>query len=290
MSLTSVRLTLGDVEVSLFDAADRFRRDLILQKMTFGSPAVRESVTPRTDADGVHDVTARHGARSVAIELKVFDTPAALVDQLNRLLHPRSRPHLVVDDDEWSGGPRRMMLRSDQWTSPLELTSDYVRDVALTWTAPSGVWEAASPTEVTVIATAEAQSGVRFPIKFPLVFSGTTGTGQTIVVNPGTSWSDQVVRLYGPCVGPRWHNDTTGEVLAFTDALVIPAGEYVELNTRDRTAYYLSDPNADRLGLLDFESSTWWQIPPGESTLRYAPISGVDAGCVAALSFRPAHL
>jgi hypothetical protein len=98
------------------------------------------------------------------------------------------------------------------------------------------------------------------------------------------------VRLYGPCAGPRYTNDLTGERLEFSEDLVISAGEYLELDTRERTALYMSDPDASRLHLMNFEVSTWWRLAPGVNRLRYNPISGVEVGSQAYITYHPAWL
>lgn len=83
-----------------------------------------------------------HGARAVSLDCRLASSPAAKVDHLNRFLHPRKRPYLVVTDDSWVPvSTRRMMLRANQWTSDLKNTSSWFRDVQLSWTAPRGVWE-----------------------------------------------------------------------------------------------------------------------------------------------------
>lgn len=287
MAARTVRLVDGDREFLLYRAVWP-REDVILTKLDAPSPAVRAATEARTDADGVDDSTSRHGARAVSVELQLLDRPMQLVDELNGFMHPSARPYLVIDDEDW--GERRLRLRADQFSAPLPRESHVFVTHQLQWQAPDGVWEAVEPVEVGVNAVGGTTRGVSFPAGFPWVFEATAGVGQVLHTNPGGAMSDQVVRLYGPCVGPRWSNDTTGEQIAFTEDLVIPLGEYVEVNTRDRTAYYLSDPNADRLGMMDFDLSTWWQVPPGESKLRYHPIAGVDAGCSAVMAYRPTWL
>lgn len=288
MAARTVRLVDAEREF-LLHRAEWPREDVILTSLDAPSPGVRAAVVDRTDADGTDDSTAHHGARAVSVEVALLDEPMRLVDELNAFLHPRSRPYLVVDDEAWES-PRRLRLRVDQFSSPLPRESHLFVKHQMQWQAPDGVWEADSAVEVGVNAVGGTTKGVSFPTGFPWVFEATAGVGQVLHTNPGTTWSDQVVRLYGPCVGPRWSNDATGETIAFTEELVLPLGEYVEVNTRDRTAYYLSDPNADRLGMMNFDLSTWWRVPPGESKLRYHPVSSVDAGCVAVVSYRPTWL
>lgn len=283
----SVSLVDGEREFLLHRAVPP-RRDVILTSLDAPSPGVRAATQDRPDTDGTDDSTRRHSGRAVSAEVVLLDEPARLVDELNAFLHPAARPYLVIDDEEW--GVRRLRLRCDQFSAPLPRESHLFVNHQMQWQAPDGVWEAADPVEVGVNAAGGTTAGISFPTGFPWVFQATAGVGQVLHTNPGSTWSDQAVRLYGPCVGPRWSNDATGEMIAFSEDLVVPLGEYVEVNTRDRTAYYLSDPNADRLGYLDFDLSTWWRVPPGDSQLRYHPTAEVDAGCMAVMSYRPAWL
>ena len=289
--IQTVRLVDGDNEMSLFVNGE-YRQDLILQGVTAPFPAVRAVTAGRVDADGETDLTNHFGARAVSVALRVYDgAQQALLDELASYLHPAKRPYLVVDDDEW-GQERRLRLRTDQFAAPvLDLVGNGVfRDVQAQWSAPDGVWEAGDDVIFGLLATASSSVGRTYVETFPRSYLATMGTGQLEVVNPGSTDSDQVVRMYGPCAGPRYSNDTTGETIAFTESLVVAAGEYVEVDTRNRTAFYLSDPDASRLGSLDYENSTWWRIHPGTNAVRYHPISGVDVGCQSFTTYRPAWL
>lgn len=289
MTITRVLLVDDQLgELALLDRA-AFRLDLILTGLDIPSPAVRDVTAARTDADGEDDTTTHHGARAVSATLALRDTPAALVDQINAYLHPARRPYLVVLDTEW-GAERRLRLRADQWSGGIDHLSHRMRDHQLQWRAPDGIWEAVDTVDLAVAADLGARAGRTYPAAWPRDYAATSPSGRLQVVNPGNTWADQIVQLYGPCAGPRWTNDTTGEVIAFTDDLVIPAGEFVEVNTATRTANYLGNADASRLDSFDFEYSTWWQVPPGTSQVRYHPVAGVETGAAAALSFRAAWL
>lgn len=286
MTPTRLALVDGVDELELW-TLNPLRKDLIVTKLTVGSPGVREVVDDRPDAHGTDDDTQYHGASAVSLELSVYDNPQALLTQLKPWLRLARRPYLALADDEWDG-ERRIRLRYDQKDAPQpwQGLGRWV-DVQIQWKAPDGVWVASDAVEVTVAATGGTTTGITFPIGFPVTFAATTGVGQTVHANPGDEAADQRVRLYGPCAGPRWTCDTTGQSIIFSEDLVIPAGEYVELDTREQTAFYLSDPGADRLSQLDFEATSWWQVPPGESRLRYHPTSQVNAGCAAVMAYQP---
>lgn len=287
MALTHVRLVEGTRELVLVPRLD----DIVLTSIDVPSPAVRAATRSRTDTDGEHDTTTRHGARAVSLELRCYRTPTALVGELGTYLHPSSRPWLHVRDDEWPQ-ERRLRLRADQFAAPVssDVWNDQHRPVQLQWRAPAGVWEATDPVELTVLADAGQLDGRTYPLAHPRTYPMTMPIGAVDHVNPGSTWVHQRALLYGPAVGPRYTNDLTGETIAFTEDLVIPAGDYVEIDTAARTAHYLSDPEATRLHLIDFEATSWWQLAPGLNPIRYHPVSGVEAGAAAVATYHPAWL
>jgi tail protein len=284
MAITSMRLVNGTAEMLLAP-----RDGVFVQQLDVPWPAMRDVVEERTDDDGEIDSTQLHGGRSVSVQLLVTDSPAAVVDELAAFTQPRMRPYLVVADDEWSS-ERRLRLRVDQLSAPIgvDLPPDK-RLIQAQWRAPDGVWEAPVPIEATISADIQATVGISFPISFPLAFAATQATGAQIVNNPGTVPAHFTARLYGPCTAPRLINETTGEEIAFTSSLMLAAGEYVEINTRNRTALLLSMASQSRLTFVDFAATSWWQIASGEQTIRYAPFSA-SVGAVAVIDYRPAWL
>jgi hypothetical protein len=84
-------------------------------------------------------------------------------------------------------------------------------------------------------------------------------------------------------------NDLTGEEIAFTSDLVLAAGEYVEIDTRAKTARLLSSVTASRLSYIDFSTNSWWQIQRGIQQIRYAA-TDPTAGSQAVITYRPVWL
>lgn len=281
MAITGVRLVDGSREMTLIP------NDFItVTSLDVPMPDIRAVAEPRADDDGERDSTRLHGARAVTLEMDLYVTPAALVDELKSFLHPRSRPYLHVVDDEWSG-ERRLLLRVDQQSDPIEEGADDVlRTVQVQWRAPGGLWELTEVESVTINADTGATEGFSFPIVFPLSMVATEAAGLTIVSNDGGAPSHFIARLYGPCSGPSLINETTGVELTFTTELDLAAGEYVEIDTRERTAYLLSDTSQSRLRFLDFTVSTWWLLEAGDQSVRYAP-DDADAGSAAVIEYRP---
>jgi hypothetical protein len=285
--ITAVRLVDGARELTLHP-----RVDVLPDSLDVSFPAIREVTEPRVDDDGERDTTDLFGARAVSLSAALTDdtyAPANLLDQVKAFLHPRTRPYLYVTQDGW-GQERRMLLRIDQFSEPYSgYVASQVRAVQLQWKAPDGIWEAADTETVVVNADIGSTDGISFPISFPLAWPTTTASGATTVSNLGGVPSHFVARLYGPCTGPRLVNETTGEETTFTAALVLAAGEYVEVDTRNRTAYLNSEAGQSRLNYLDFTVTSWWRIEPGDQQIRYAPETA-SPGSVAEITYRPAWL
>lgn len=284
MAITSVTLVDAPREMVLMP-----RDGLKLQGLNAPFPAAREVVEQRTDDDGERDTTELFGATSCSIELLATQTGASFKDELGRFLHPRSRPYLVVSDDEWAQ-ERRLLLRSDQFAAPLTVDlPPAMRRMQAQWKVPDGVWEAVDLVSETVNADAAASGGAAYPRTYPYSYAATTSAGASTLSNQGGTPAHIVARLYGPCTGPSLINETLGEEITFTDGLVLGSGEYVEVNTQDRSAYLNSSTSLSRLNYLDFEVSAWWLLDPGDQQVRYAP-SLVSGAAAAVITYRPAWI
>lgn len=285
--ITLVKLVDGSDEFVFQDASLGNYDDVVWTKLSIASPGIRESVRPRTGASGTYDDTRYFGSRAVSMDVFLANAPAKKLDALSKLMHPARRPFLQVTDSDWSPvTTRRLLVRSSQWSSEIINTGSWFRDVPLQWVAPLGVWEASTAYMYTVDASI-GDTGRSYDLVYPRSYPPTGGVGLTQFDNPGNTESDFVARLYGPCIGPRLTNNLTGESVVFKDSFSLGSGEYVELDIANTTALLNSDPSLTRMNFVDFSQTTWFQVNPGFNAIRYNPIGGVDAGCIAEISFRP---
>ncbi len=284
MAVTSARLVEGSEQLLLYP-----RDGLVVMSVSAASPVVRGVTESRADDDGELDTTTRFGARAVAVELMAIETPAGFVEELSAWMHPGRRPHLEVEDDEWAQ-TRRILLRSDQWGGPIDANdAPYIRRIPAQWRAPDGVWEASEQTTLTVSADVPSSVGLSAPVSAPISLTATLASGSLQVTNLGGSPSHFTALLYGPCSAPTLINDLTGERIAFTSDLTLAAGEYVEIDTRAKTARLLSSVTASRLSYIDFSTNSWWQIQRGIQQIRYAA-TDPTAGSQAVITYRPVWL
>lgn len=259
--------------------------------------AVRAVTDPRPGGDGVVDNTLYADAAAVSLTVRVAWPARALLDEYGAFMVPSSRPYLVVTDDEWTGA-RQLRLRAVTASKPIVIQTGSDRTVLYQWVAPDGVWTDTVPTEYDINASAASTEGLHFVATTGLDFAPTVG----ITLKPTTTTGDSIVsvaagsidlpwqaRLYGPCVGPKLANDTTGGQVAFTDSLVLAAGEYVLVDSLSRTANKLSDPAQPQLSNLDFANTTWWRLRAGTNLVRYNP-SSTTGPAVAVLTFQNARM
>ncbi len=279
----SVELAVGDRVMVLHGADDR-----ATLKVDLGFPVVRDVVADLTDRSGTRDTTALHGARAITLDLVFFDERRhALLDELRSYCHPAQRPVLTLQHPEWDS-PRRVVLRADSQSAPLSADGGWALEVSASWVAPSGLLEGVDEMAATIMASGGAGSvGIRYPVRYPVRYTPGGGGGVVTVSNPGSAPASPVARLYGPHTGPQITRDGGG-TLAFP-GLAIAAGDYLEVDFAARTARVNGLPDASRYGALDFAGATWWDLPPGESAVRFTP-DAYSGAAQAVLTYRPAYL
>lgn len=266
-----------------------------LKLLDLGAPDVRDVVDDRSSADGTLDETAFHGARLVTLGGRVVDdgdrTAAEALDDLGYYAHPGRRPWLVYRLEGQS--TRRVRLRADQRSSPLTADQRKRLDWQASWRAPSGLLQS-DVLHVLSANPAEGEEGRSYDLTFDRSYPASLGLGTVEAVNAGNADADPVVRIFGPCTGPRVANDTTGLRLEFTaeGGLSVADGDYVEVDLAQRTARLNGDPAQSRLRYLEYADparSSWWTLTPGDNLVRFYPLTS-SAPAQAEISWRDAWI
>lgn len=254
-----------------------------------GFPTIRSSSSSRTDADGEDDRTKYLGARAVVLQGTVVATAGSsrsdVLDRLRGFLNPRRRPWLYFVAED-GGDERRIRLVADQHAAPFERPGS--AEVTVGWRAPDGVAEAVDVTLETASATPDVEAGRSYPRTYPLVYPDSSPVGSVLVTNPGTAHVYPVLELYGPATDPVVANLTTGQVFAF-DGIELAAGDFLELDTREKTVRLNGLETASRYGFVDFAVSEWIELAPGDNLVRYYP-AAFDEGAEARVRFRAAWI
>jgi hypothetical protein len=252
---------------------------IVVSDVDFGFPAVRAVITNRPGSDGALDDSQFHGSRVVSVTGSVYDgtsfTRPQLLDRFAAYCHPSRRPTLVWSD---SGQDLRYAtLRVDQHSGPRSNPS--LTKIQAQWTVPDGVVRSLAERSVD-LEPSQAAPGRSFATwnANPLTFPSFIG-GPGDALNLGSTWSDWRALVYGPCVGPAITNVSTGATISFS-GLTIAAGDYLDVNTATHTAILNSVPGSSRYSFLDFATSSWWRLPPGDSSVTFtAGSSQVPSSC-----------
>lgn len=286
--LSEVKLVDGDRSMIL-----RPNVNIGATTLDFGFPSIRGVSDPWPDADGERDTTKWIGASAVSLSMTLLDNTRATLDELRTYCSPRARPYLYVTDTEWAT-QRRIKLRIDQQSAPIEKSMGLLRNVQVQWRAPEGVWEDADITETTMYADDPNALGLLVDDTLGVtsddlvgvtVLAGASGAAGLTVT--GTFDGQWIARLYGPCTGPKLILDPTGEAITFLNNFTIIQGSYVEVNSRDRTVFADGNPAVSRLNKLDFAQTTWWRLPANAlNSIRYTAVSGVTAATQAVILWR----
>lgn len=259
--------------------------------LDLGFPSIRVDIEERNDVDGIDDLTEFFGSRAVSLSLVLTPTGSQtiteLLDAITPFMSPRRRPFLHYSID---GEPtRRIRLRANALGAPLLAPFwQRARRVLLGWEAPDGVQELAELQTETINAAGEDEGGRSYPLEHPRTYPASSPVGAAIIELVGSVPVAPLIRLYGPCDDPRIENATTDQALIF-DGLTLLAGEYVEIDVRERTVYLNGDSTQSRYHLLDFAASEWWELQTGENLVRYFPVT-FSLGSQAVIMWRPAWL
>lgn len=269
----------------------------MVRDLDLGFPQARAVVAPRINASGTSDRTSLHAERAVSMVVDCFPpddaslTRRVVLERLRAYAAPGRRPVFSWSEDD--GVQRRVVLRADDLSWPMaRFATDQAMQVS--WVAPSGLLEDYAASTVVVGAVQPVSGGRSYPARYPRVYvtsslGGVDGAG---VVRNGDSWNapaDHVARLYGPAVGPRLLNVTTGQVISLP-GLVLTAEQWAEVDTSAATIRLNGRAAETLYGWQEWGVSSFFQLAPGVNFLRYAPESYTDERARAEIVFRPATL
>jgi hypothetical protein len=258
----------------------------ILEQLDLGFPAPREVTAPRAGTHGTVDSTRWAGARAITMQVAMPaqpDTDTA-VDNLAGLLNPQLRLWLYVQRPGWAS-ERRILVRGATFTCPPGI----LRKAQAGWVAPNALLEDADESATTLMPSGTGTGGVSMPITMPVTFAGGVISGSAFVNVGGTAPAPVQIDVYGPCSDPMVRCIDTAEQIKFT-GITIAAGDFLRIDTANRTAYLNGLTDQSRYNKIDFLSSTWLTLPPGRtSQVVFSPTSP-SGNCQAVLTWRARYL
>lgn len=245
-----------------------------------GWPEAREVAAAVQQVDGTVDATSRYGARAVTVNLGVVDTDGQTWNQalarLGLFMHVSLRPTLVftVDAVEY-----RMTVVPVTGSAPFEFPTHTRAQLA--FRAPDPYLHGATQT----VLTAGAQAGTNgrtYPWEPPRIYPITNAIGGEVeAFNAGNAPVWPVVTIWGPltAAGFSLTNTATGETFKMlgttgSGTLNLEVGQRLVIDMRERTVRVNGDRDSPRFSFIDFTSSSWLHLHPGENLLRFVTDTG----------------
>ena len=166
--------------------------------------------------------------------------------------------------------------------------TEYVTSECYLSGLPSAPMEALSPSRGTFVLSVQAfdpalygitalqaksglpggGGGFLFPMTLPFNFGTSSGgSGDVQVSNIGNAAAWPTVTIYGPCKNPSLTITSFGQTftLAF-DGIILNTAETISVDFKNRTV--ISNTLGSAYNTV-VPGSTWWQIPPGVSTVSF---------------------
>jgi hypothetical protein len=260
---------------------------LICTSIDLGWPAVRVVSQARGQVDGAIDTTSQFGARPVTIALAAVDTDErswkAALAGLTRFLSAGSRPTLVLHID---GVDYRMVLAPDIASAPFEFPHHARAQIAFRAPDPFLYGPAQFVSSGSFVA---GVAGRTYPWTTPRVYPVTDAvSGQVLAVNGGSSTVWPIVNVWGPLATSfTLTNDTTGETFSIS-TVTVDAGHRLEVDMRERTVRIDGSAEASRFSLVNFATSSWVHLAPGDNLVRFS--TGTASDAVASIEWSDPHL
>ena len=258
------------------DPLDLNQPGIMTTGLDLGDAVMREVVSTRAGADGTIDTSRFVGARVVTLSVDV--NPAAspggltrwqLTERLRAFTHPAARPRLFVqftpDDPEVMLTLRRSQF-TDTWRPQRRANTESV----VQWVCPDGIMESVVLNEAVARASASDATviGRAYKKVYPWAYDAAPIVGSATVVNAGNTTVYPVLRLRGPMSDRIELTHIEQDRSIVIDGTTIPAGSYIEIDTRTHRITLNSDPDLSRRQFLVFPDTQWWTLDPGEQRIR----------------------
>lgn len=130
-----------------------------------------------------------------------------------------------------------------------------------------------------------SSGGLRFPVRFPIRFTGSSGTGTVTVTNPGNVEAPVWLRIDGPLPAGGHSVTHVGKqrTLTFGTTLALGAGEFLTVDMDRREV--LAQGQSARSGYVT--SRGWFSLDPGENTISFSSANYSETASLT-LSTKPA--
>lgn len=265
--ISSITLSTASGNVTLHSTAAGSSAVVSRAEGLQGTPAIRNIITPRSQASGAFSRTRFTEHRTITLEGEVlgstvegafdnFDTiAAAMYDSV-------STERTLKWRRDSSGQQLQAGVRLSEF-QPLTLTDGaaWIKYQA-TFIAPDPRVYDQTQTTGTGSALAAAAGGKTYAYTYTRGYNPSSG-GTVSYTNSGSVPTPPVIRIYGYCTSPQVV--LTDDVrLIFTGE--VADGDYLEVDCAARTVKL--NGTTSRLNLLDTVNSTFFALPTGSGTVQ----------------------
>jgi hypothetical protein len=237
--------------------------------LDLGFPTVRAVANDRPGADGSIDRTQFMGSRGVTANVTALEGAGAQVDDVAASFAPymvasvRPLLHYVLDRP---GAPERVLgpLRAAGYTWAVQ--GPYQRDIQLQWVAADPA--AKDPTVRVAIAWTGSSTvaGRTYDLAPDRIYpAGGTAPVAGVVRSLGDLPVTPALRIYGPIENPVVSfRPGAGPVesIVFFDGLIVDSGDWLDIDTLNKTALYNSDPARSVITSIDWINTVWPVLDP----------------------------
>lgn len=240
-------------------------------ELDLGYATPRAVLENNPDVDGTTDLTTYYANRTIAwhgwiTPCATDPFPALTWDAIKGLTAPNRRPYLYVSEDGWVE-ERRMVLRGDTITAPLNRQYGPVIVAQVQWVCPSGTLESSTLHQQSIQQSGGTGGLCALPPPNGFCFAPTCGRffapgnfgGATNIYNAGTATAYPVITFIGPCKNPRIVNLQTQQGIYLNTTLV--KNQQVVVGCEKKTVNETAQPPINRLAWYDFTRSTWLSLP-----------------------------
>lgn len=254
-----------------------------------GPREVRTVARPRALADGQLDDTRFLGARAVTVSVRLNEkaqcpeglTTQALYDRLMPYLSARRRPRLRWELPGSPGVVRELTVRGEG--APIVVQQARHPFIMCQFVAPEGEITSVDEQTVTIAPSEDTEAGRSYDLAYPRAYPASLGLGARLVTNGGNEQAHWKAVIYGTCTDPVL--EVNGHTIAMTLSLV--AGQYLTIDTRERTILFGGDPTEPRAHLSNYTDWAWEELllEGGDNRVRFSAAT-LGTGGSARMTFR----
>jgi hypothetical protein len=125
--------------------------------------------------------------------------------------------------------------------------------------------------------------GLTWPATWPLTWTGDKQQGDVSLFNPGNAAGPLVIRIDGPVTGPSVYLEDTGMSVAFSDALVMGAKDWLVIDMDARTALLRGTSSMAAF----ITARQWFGFQPGDNSIAFQSFT-YDARALMTVTASPA--